>query len=49
MTATAVQHSIARLLAHIAKLMQALGATSRTHLGALLVRSGIVEADRREQ
>ncbi|WP_405414064.1 helix-turn-helix transcriptional regulator [Streptomyces rubiginosohelvolus] len=35
--------------AHIAKLMQALGATSRTHLGALLVRSGIVEADRREQ
>ncbi len=67
---TAVQHSIARLLAeghvddvvarkmgisvrtcraHIAKLMQALGATSRTHLGALLVRSGIVEADRRER
>ncbi|MFF8987695.1 LuxR C-terminal-related transcriptional regulator [Streptomyces globisporus] len=34
---------------HIAKLMQALGATSRTHLGARLVRSGIVEADRREQ
>ncbi|MGW8985687.1 helix-turn-helix transcriptional regulator, partial [Streptomyces parvus] len=31
--------------AHIAKLMQALGATSRTHLGALIVRSGIVEAE----
>ncbi|MYW13420.1 helix-turn-helix transcriptional regulator, partial [Streptomyces sp. SID2563] len=29
--------------AHIAKLMHALGATSRTHLGALLVQSGIVE------
>ncbi|MFI6648303.1 LuxR C-terminal-related transcriptional regulator [Streptomyces sp. NPDC050529] len=28
---------------HIAKLMQTLGATSRTHLGALLVRSGIAE------
>lgn len=62
---TAVQHSIARLLAeghadnvvartmgitvhtcpsHIARLMQALGATSRTHLGALFVESGIVEA-----
>ncbi|WP_328894913.1 helix-turn-helix transcriptional regulator [Streptomyces sp. NBC_00236] len=61
---TAVQHSVARLLAeghvdetvahklgisvrtcraHIAKLMQTLGATSRTHLGALLVRSGIAE------
>ncbi|MDJ1644191.1 hypothetical protein P5W92_27835 [Streptomyces sp. J15] len=26
-----------------------LSATSRTHLGALLVASGIVEADRREQ
>ncbi|MFE6840765.1 helix-turn-helix transcriptional regulator, partial [Streptomyces sp. NPDC057705] len=26
------------------KLMQTLGATSRTHLGALLVESGIVEA-----
>ncbi|CAO0830728.1 Helix-turn-helix transcriptional regulator OS=Streptomyces microflavus OX=1919 GN=HUT09_15840 PE=4 SV=1 [Streptomyces microflavus] len=59
---TAVQHSIARLLAeghvdevvarkmgisvrtcrsHIAKLMQTLGATSRTHLGTLLARSGI--------
>ncbi len=34
--------------AHIATLMQTLGATSRTHLGALLVRSGIVEAGRRE-
>jgi DNA-binding CsgD family transcriptional regulator len=33
---------------HIAKLMQTLGATSRTHLGALLVRSGIAETDRRE-
>ncbi|MYX15248.1 helix-turn-helix transcriptional regulator [Streptomyces sp. SID8374] len=62
---TAVQHSIARLLAeghvddvvarkmgisvrtcrsHIAKLMQSLGATSRTHLGALLARSGIARA-----
>ncbi|MYY03384.1 MULTISPECIES: LuxR C-terminal-related transcriptional regulator [unclassified Streptomyces] len=28
---------------HISKLMQTLGATSRTHLGALLVQSGIVE------
>ncbi|RPK62762.1 Bacterial regulatory protein, LuxR family [Streptomyces sp. ADI96-02] len=63
---TAVQHSIARLLAeghvddvvarkmgisvrtcraHIAKLMRTLGATSRTHLGALLVRSGIAGPD----
>ncbi|WP_234444816.1 LuxR family transcriptional regulator [Streptomyces griseus] len=61
---TAVQHSIARLLAaghvdddiarrmgisvrtcrsHIARLTQTLGATSRTHLGALLIGSGIVE------
>ncbi|MFD8690179.1 LuxR C-terminal-related transcriptional regulator [Streptomyces sp. NPDC059651] len=61
---TAVQHSIARLLAegnqdeavartlgisvrtcraHISKLMQTLGATSRTHLGALLVHAGIAE------
>ncbi|MFW3460559.1 LuxR C-terminal-related transcriptional regulator [Streptomyces microflavus] len=59
---TAVQHSIARLLAeghvddvvarkmgisvrtcrsHFARLMQTLGATSRTHLGTLLARSGI--------
>ncbi|QQZ54982.1 helix-turn-helix transcriptional regulator [Streptomyces microflavus] len=59
---TAVQHSIARLLAeghvddvvarkmgisvrtcrsHIARLMQTLGATSRTHPGTLLARSGI--------
>ncbi|MFH8881703.1 LuxR C-terminal-related transcriptional regulator [Streptomyces californicus] len=66
---TAVQHSIARLLAaghvdddiarrmgisvrtcrsHIARLMRTLGATSRTHLGALLIGSGIVEAHRRD-
>ncbi|WP_063759795.1 helix-turn-helix transcriptional regulator [Streptomyces griseus] len=66
---TAVQHSIARLLAaghvdddiarrmgisvrtcrsHIARLMQTLGANSRTHLGALLIGSGIVEAHRRD-
>ncbi|NED00971.1 helix-turn-helix transcriptional regulator [Streptomyces sp. SID6648] len=38
--------SVRTCRAHIAKLMQTLGATSRTHLGALLVRSGIVEADR---
>ncbi|MGW4626809.1 LuxR C-terminal-related transcriptional regulator [Streptomyces rubiginosohelvolus] len=36
--------SVRTCRAHIAKLMQTLGATSRTHLGALLVRSGIVEA-----
>lgn len=36
--------SVRTCRAHIAKLMQALGASSRTHLGALLVRSGIVEA-----
>lgn len=35
--------SVRTCRAHISKLMQALGATSRTHLGALLVRSGIVE------
>lgn len=38
--------SVRTCRAHIAKLMQALGATSRTHLGALLVRSGISETDR---
>ncbi|MFJ9109706.1 helix-turn-helix transcriptional regulator [Streptomyces sp. NPDC102283] len=37
--------SVRTCRAHIARLTQALGATSRTHLGALLVRSGIVEAD----
>ncbi len=36
--------SVRTCRAHIAKLMQTLGATSRTHLGALLVASGIVEA-----
>ncbi|MFD0025467.1 LuxR C-terminal-related transcriptional regulator [Streptomyces sp. NPDC058382] len=35
--------SVRTCRAHISKLMQTLGATSRTHLGALLVRSGIVE------
>ncbi|MER6597437.1 helix-turn-helix transcriptional regulator [Streptomyces parvus] len=35
--------SVRTCRAHIAKLMQALGATSRTHLGALIVRSGISE------
>ncbi|MFI6893086.1 LuxR C-terminal-related transcriptional regulator [Streptomyces sp. NPDC050256] len=35
--------SVRTCRAHIAKLMQALDATSRTHLGALLVRSGIAE------
>ncbi|MFJ8254948.1 LuxR C-terminal-related transcriptional regulator [Streptomyces sp. NPDC094466] len=39
--------SVRTCRAHIARLMQALGATSRTHLGALLVRSGISETDRR--
>ncbi|MFD3657133.1 LuxR C-terminal-related transcriptional regulator [Streptomyces sp. NPDC058620] len=34
--------SVRTCRAHIAKLMQALDATSRTHLGALLVQSGIV-------
>ncbi|MFD8466628.1 LuxR C-terminal-related transcriptional regulator [Streptomyces cyaneofuscatus] len=33
--------SVRTCRSHIAKLMQTLGATSRTHLGALLVRSGI--------
>ncbi|MGW1816438.1 LuxR C-terminal-related transcriptional regulator [Streptomyces sp. NPDC002125] len=36
--------SVRTCRSHIAKLMQALGATSRTHLGALIVRSGIVDA-----
>lgn len=35
--------SVRTCRAHISKLMQTLGATSRTHLGALLVRSGIAE------
>uniref|UniRef100_A0AAU2VSB1 LuxR C-terminal-related transcriptional regulator n=1 Tax=Streptomyces sp. NBC_00008 TaxID=2903610 RepID=A0AAU2VSB1_9ACTN len=35
--------SVRTCRAHISKLMQTLDATSRTHLGALLVRSGIVE------
>ncbi|MFJ6510255.1 helix-turn-helix transcriptional regulator [Streptomyces sp. NPDC091406] len=37
--------SVRTCRAHIAKLMQTLGATSRTHLGALLVRSGMTETD----
>ncbi|MEU3054823.1 helix-turn-helix transcriptional regulator [Streptomyces griseus] len=41
--------SVRTCRAHIAKLMQTLGATSRTHLGALLARSGIAEAERRER
>ncbi|MFD6800122.1 LuxR C-terminal-related transcriptional regulator [Streptomyces cyaneofuscatus] len=36
--------SVRTCRSHVAKLMQTLGATSRTHLGALLVESGIVEA-----
>ncbi|MCF3169971.1 helix-turn-helix transcriptional regulator [Streptomyces violaceoruber] len=36
--------SVRTCRSHIARLMQTLGATSRTHLGALLVESGIVEA-----
>ncbi|MBT2401303.1 LuxR C-terminal-related transcriptional regulator [Streptomyces sp. ISL-100] len=35
--------SVRTCRAHIAKLMQALNASGRTHLGALLVQSGIVE------
>ncbi|MFH8375130.1 LuxR C-terminal-related transcriptional regulator [Streptomyces cyaneofuscatus] len=38
--------SVRTCRSHIAKLMQTLGATSRTHLGALLVRSGIAGAGR---
>ncbi|MFD4596101.1 helix-turn-helix transcriptional regulator [Streptomyces rubiginosohelvolus] len=36
--------SVRTCRAHIAKLMQALGATSRTHLGSLIARSGILES-----
>ena len=36
--------SVRTCRAHISKLMQTLGATSRTHLGALLVQSGIAES-----
>ncbi|WP_374104481.1 LuxR C-terminal-related transcriptional regulator [Streptomyces sp. HB132] len=36
--------SVRTCRSHIAKLMQALGATSRTHLGVLIARSGIVDA-----
>ncbi|MEV0021766.1 LuxR C-terminal-related transcriptional regulator [Streptomyces atroolivaceus] len=35
--------SVRTCRSHIAKLMQALGATSRTHLGVLIMRSGIVD------
>ncbi|WP_330239732.1 helix-turn-helix transcriptional regulator [Streptomyces sp. NBC_00525] len=38
--------SVRTCRAHIAKLMHTLDATSRTHLGALLVQSGIVEWER---
>ncbi|MGQ4356354.1 LuxR C-terminal-related transcriptional regulator [Streptomyces drozdowiczii] len=38
--------SVRTCRARIAKLMQTLGATSRTHLGVLLVQSGVVELDR---
>ncbi|MEU0382084.1 LuxR C-terminal-related transcriptional regulator [Streptomyces cyaneofuscatus] len=38
--------SVRTCRSHIAKLMHTLGATSRTHLGALLVRSGIAGAGR---
>ncbi|MEI7034296.1 LuxR C-terminal-related transcriptional regulator [Streptomyces pratensis] len=41
--------SVRTCRAHIAKLMQTLGATSRTHLGALLVQSGIVGSDPHER
>ncbi|WP_326604954.1 helix-turn-helix transcriptional regulator [Streptomyces sp. NBC_01800] len=37
--------SVRTCRSHIAKLMQALNASSRTHLGALIIRSGIVEPD----
>ncbi|MFC8229871.1 LuxR C-terminal-related transcriptional regulator [Streptomyces sp. NPDC057287] len=36
--------SVRTCRSHIARLMQALGATSRTHLGVLIVRSGVVDA-----
>ncbi|TRV74632.1 response regulator transcription factor [Streptomyces sp. 130] len=38
--------SVRTCRAHIAKLMHTLNATSRTHLGALLVQSGLTEPDR---
>ncbi|MEW2175367.1 LuxR C-terminal-related transcriptional regulator [Streptomyces sp. NPDC005406] len=38
--------SVRTCRAHISRLMQTLGATSRTQLGALLVQSGVVEPDR---
>ncbi|MFE4453484.1 response regulator transcription factor [Streptomyces sp. NPDC056796] len=43
--------SVRTCRAHIAKLMQTLGADSRTHLGVLIVRSGIVDdpSDTREE
>jgi DNA-binding CsgD family transcriptional regulator len=37
--------SVRTCRAHISKLMQALGASSRTHLGALIIQSGIAEPD----
>ncbi|MEV8206515.1 helix-turn-helix transcriptional regulator [Streptomyces sp. NPDC079189] len=37
--------SVRTCRSHIAKLMQALSASSRTHLGALIIQSGIVEPD----
>ncbi|MET4921023.1 LuxR C-terminal-related transcriptional regulator [Streptomyces sp. PSRA5] len=37
--------SVRTCRSHIAKLMQALNASSRTHLGALLVHSGLVEPE----
>ncbi|WP_392840583.1 LuxR C-terminal-related transcriptional regulator [Streptomyces sp. LN500] len=37
--------SVRTCRSHIAKLMQALDASSRTHLGALIVQSGIAEPD----
>ncbi len=40
--------SVRTCRSHIARLTQTLGATSRTHLGALLIGSGIVEAHRRD-
>ncbi|MFD3484478.1 LuxR C-terminal-related transcriptional regulator [Streptomyces sp. NPDC058665] len=37
--------SVRTCRSHIAKLMQALGASSRTHLGALLIQSGLVDPE----
>ncbi|MGW3656296.1 LuxR C-terminal-related transcriptional regulator [Streptomyces sp. NPDC005151] len=37
--------SVRTCRAHISKLMQALNASSRTHLGALIIQSGIAEPD----